>query len=272
MKLQPREERLIRTRHVFLDMDGTIYHGSTLFPTTMPFLDFLTAQGIGYTFLTNNSSYGPEEYIARLGRFGIKVGAENFYISTDYTVDYLKRNMPDVKRLFVLGMPCLKRAMAEAGFTVTEGDPQVVIIGFDRQLTYENLCRAAWFLRNGVPGIATHPDVFCPTDQPTWLVDCGAVTACMEKATNTKILVLGKPDPGLLREAACRKGVDVSNTLMCGDRLSTNISLGVNAGAMTCHVTTPGADLIVRTDIKPDYAVNNLGELQTVWENALRFR
>ena len=87
MKLQPREERLIRTRHVFLDMDGTIYHGSTLFPTTMPFLDFLTAQGIGYTFLTNNSSYGPEEYIARLGRFGIKVGAENFYISTDYTVD-----------------------------------------------------------------------------------------------------------------------------------------------------------------------------------------
>ena len=263
------QERLLKIKHVFLDMDGTIYHGTQLFPTTIPFLDFLKGQGIGYTFLTNNSSYGPEEYIARLNRFGIKVGAENFYISSDYTVDYLKRNMPEVKRVYVLGMPCLARIMTEAGFDVVEEDPQAVIVGFDRELVYSRLCQAAWFMRNDIPAIATHPDVFCPTDQPTWLVDCGALIACLEKATNKKIKVLGKPDPGLLVEAAARKGVDVTETMMCGDRLSTDISLGVNAGALTCHIATPGADLIVPEGIVPDFSVLNLGEMQAIWEKAL---
>ena len=71
-------KNLTAVRQVFLDMDGTIYHGSELFPTTIPFLNFLTERGIGYTFLSNNSSYGHEDYIARLGKFGIKTGPENF--------------------------------------------------------------------------------------------------------------------------------------------------------------------------------------------------
>lgn len=255
-------------RQVFLDMDGTIYHGSTLFPTTMPFLNFLTAKGIGYTFLSNNSSYGHEEYIARLAKFGIKTTAEQFYISTDYAIDYLKKNHPEYRRLFLLGMPCLTRMFTEAGFIADDENPDAVIVGFDRQLTYDRLCRCAWFLRKGVPGIATHPDVFCPTNEPTWLVDCGAVTACLEKATNTKLMVLGKPDPGMLVAAAARKGASVSQVMMIGDRLATDVSLGVNAGALTCHIVTPGADLIVPQGIVPDFAVANLGELQAIWEKS----
>lgn len=81
-----------------------------------------------------------------------------------------------------------------------------MIVGFDSLLTYETLCRAAWFLRKGVPGFATHPDAYCPTDRSTWLVDCGAITACLECATGKKLRVLGKPDPGMLREAANRRG------------------------------------------------------------------
>lgn len=258
-------KNLTAVRQVFLDMDGTIYHGSELFPTTIPFLNFLTERGIGYTFLSNNSSYGHEDYIARLGKFGIKTGPENFYISTDYAIDYLRRNEPQIKRIYPLGMPCMTEMFEEAGFIIDNEDPQAVIVGFDRLLTYGNLCRAAWFLRKGVPGFATHPDVFCPTDEPTWLVDCGAVTACLEKATNTKLRVLGKPDPGMLREAAARKNTPIENVLMAGDRLSTDVSLGLNAGAITCHIVTPGADLIVPEGIVPDYAVKNLGELQAIW-------
>ena len=253
-------------RHVFLDMDGTIYHGTTLFPTTMPFLAFLASRGIGYTFLSNNSSYGPEEYIARLGRFGIAATPEQFYISTDYAIDYLKARHPEYRRLFMLGMPCMARMFLQAGFVSDEETPQAVVVGFDRQLVYDRLCRCAWFLRRGVPGFATHPDVFCPTNEPTWLVDCGAVTACLEKATNTRLTVLGKPDPGMLRAAAARHGLSASQVMMIGDRLATDVALGLGAGALTCHIVSPGADLIVPSGIVPDYEVADLGELQRLWE------
>ncbi len=261
--------KLTEIRHVFLDMDGTIYHGGVLFPSTRPFLAFLESLGIGYTFLSNNSSYGHEEYVQRLAAFGIAVSASNFYISTDYAIDYLRKRHPDVRRLYVLGMPCLHRALQEAGYSTLDSSPQAVVVGCDRQLTYDNPCRAAWFLRNGVPGIATHPDVFCPTDQQTWLVDCGAITACLEKATNTRLKVLGKPDPGMLEAAAARKGCTPRQVLMCGDRLSTDIAIGLNAGALTCHVTTPGADLTPPEGIVPDFSVSNLGELQAIWEGML---
>ncbi len=259
------KSKLSAIRQVFLDMDGTIYHGNVLFPTTIPFLNFLTERNIGYTFLSNNSSYGHEEYIARLERFGIQTGRDNFYISTDYAIDYLKRHHPEIRRIYTLGMPCMDRGFQEAGFRLDDSAPQAVIVGFDRELTYSRLCRAAWFLRQGVPGFATHPDVFCPTDQPDWLVDCGAITACLEKSTNTSIKVLGKPDPGMLIEAAARKNTPVEAVMMIGDRLATDIALGQNAGAVTCHIFTPGADLIVPDNVKADFTVDNLGELQAIW-------
>ncbi len=253
-------------RQVFLDMDGTIYHGGVLFPTTKPFLEFLKRRNIGYTFLSNNSSYGAEEYIARLEKFGIAVNEDNFYISTDYAIDYLRRNHPEIQRIYPLGMSCMSNAFEKAGFSIDTENPQTVIVGFDRELTYEKLCTAAYFLRQGVPGFATHPDVFCPTDQKTWLVDCGAITACLERTANVRIKVLGKPDPGMLREAAARKHVSVEQVMMIGDRLATDIALGQNAGAMTCHIFTPGADLIVPDDVTADFTVKNLGELQKIWE------
>ena len=159
----------------------------------------------------------------------------------------------------------MEKAFAAAGYRIDSETPQAVIIGFDRTLTYEKLCRAAWFLRNGIPGFATHPDVYCPTDQKTWLVDCGAITACLERAANVRIRVLGKPDPGMLREAAARKHTPVEQVLMIGDRLATDMALGKNAGALTCHILTPGADLVPPDNIIPDLTVGNLGELQQIW-------
>lgn len=261
-------DSLKKVRHVFLDMDGTIYHGGQLFPTTQPFLAFLREHGIGYTFLSNNSSYGHEEYMKRLAAFGIQASAAQFYISTDYAIDYLKSRHPEIKRLFILGMTCMIQMFEEAGFVEDNDNPQAVVVGFDRSLVYDRLCRCAWFLRQGLPGFATHPDVFCPTDQPTWLIDCGAITACLETGTNTRLTVLGKPDAGMLIEASARLKIPVGETLMVGDRLNTDMALGVNAGAVTCHIATPGADLVPNQAIHPDYSVKHLGELQCLWEQA----
>lgn len=262
-------KRLRRVRAVFLDMDGTIYHGNRLFPTTRPFLDFLESRGVAYTFLSNNSSYGTGEYVDRLAGMGIAARPENFYISTDYAIDYLKRRHPEWRRIFLLGMPGIVPAFEAAGLVIDEERPQAVVVAFDRELTYARLCRAAWHLRHGVPGFATHPDRFCPTDQPTWLPDCGAVSLCLEAATGVKLTVLGKPDPGMLEAAARRLGTTPGESLMVGDRLGTDIALGLNAGALTCHIAAPDSELAPPENVTPDFAVRDLGELEALWRAAL---
>lgn len=261
---------LCDVRHIFLDMDGTIYHGGRLYPTTLPFLRFLAEREIGHTFLSNNSSCSTKQYGEKLHAMGIDASPEEFYISTDYTIDFLKRNHPEIRRIFLLGMACIRPAFEAAGFQLDESTPEAVVVAFDRELVYERLCRAAWFLKQGIPGFATHPDPFCPTDQPTWLPDCGALTACLETATGVRLKVLGKPDPGMLRAAAARRHVPVEACLMAGDRLATDIAVGVAAGTLTCQITGPGADLTPAAGIHPDYRVNDLGELQQLWQEEER--
>ena len=261
---------LKKIRQVFLDMDGTIYHGSTLYPTTLPFLRFLESRRIGYVFLSNNSSRNLEEYVAKLDRMGIATDTDHFFTSTEYCIDYLRKHHPEFRRLHILGMKSIFPAFEAAGFQIDDETPQAVIVAFDRSLTYEKLCRTAWFLKQGVPGFATHPDVFCPGNEPfCFLVDCGAITKALETATGARLKVLGKPDPGILLAAAARKHVPIGECLMVGDRLATDIAVGINAGAMTCRINGPGADLAPAPGVTPDLELRDLGQLQQLWQQAL---
>ena len=162
-------------------------------------------------------------------------------------------------------MESVWQSFEKAGFERDDRAPERVIVGFDRSLTYEKLCRAAWHLKRGVPGIATHPDRFCPTDRATWLPDCGSITACLETATGTKLKVLGKPDPAMLLAAARRRDCSAQEVLMVGDRLATDIRLGIDAGAPTAWITADAGGEELRSvpaDAAPNFRVRDLGELQ----------
>ena len=122
-------------------------------------------------------------------------------------------------------------------------------------------------MKKGLPAFATHPDVFCPTNQETWLPDCGAFIACLETATGKKLKVLGKPDPGMLIEGAARSSVPVTSALMVGDRLHTDIAVGRNAGALTAWITPdPSLEPECPSHLAPHFRVRDLGELQKLWE------
>src|SRR5262249_59525859 len=99
--------RLARVGHLALDLDGTIYRGGTLFPSTVPFLKLLKQLGIGYTFQTNNSSKSTRDYLIHLQRFGIEATADQLQTSTQATVAYLRDALPGAKRLFILGTTSL---------------------------------------------------------------------------------------------------------------------------------------------------------------------
>ena len=138
------ESRLRQIRHVALDLDGTIYRGGTLFPSTIPFLKLLKELRVGYTFLTNNSSKSSRDYLTHLERFGIHVTREELYTSTQATIRFLQESMPSVKRLFVLGTPSLVEELNEAGFIPTADD------AMDE--------RKAPAYRRGTEGLCREPD------------------------------------------------------------------------------------------------------------------
>lgn len=195
--------RLAAIRHVALDMDGTIYMGSTLFPWTKAFLAKLDALGIGYSFLTNNPSKNIDDYLHKLEGMGIGVPRERMYTSALATIDHIRTHHPEAKRLFLLGTPSMIAEFEAAGFEsapATEGDkPDMLVVAFDMTLAYPRLCHAAWLAAQGIPYVATNPDRVCPTDRAEVLVDCGSICKCIEYATGREPdLVLGKPDPGML--------------------------------------------------------------------------
>ena len=229
-------DKLRRLKHVALDMDGTIYMGTTLFPYTKPFLAGVKKLGLGYSFLTNNPSSSIADYLAKLARLGVEATEEEMYTTALATIDYIKTHYPEAKRLFMLGTPSMITEFEKAGFESTTDDandrPDVLVVAFDKSLVYERLCRAAWWISQGVPYIATNPDRVCPTDQPVVLVDCGSICACLTHATGrTPDITLGKPDPNMLSGILHRYGYEADQVAMVGDRIYTDIEMAHNAGA-----------------------------------------
>jgi NagD protein len=251
-------------RHIVLDLDGTLYHGSRLFPWTLPFLDRLRGLGIGFTFLTNNNSPSKSEYVEKLRRLGIQATSADIYTSTDSTIEYLRAQLPLARRLAVLGTPSLCGEFGEAGYEICWDSPDAVVVAFDTTLVYERLCRAAYWIASGLPFVATHPDWICPTDQPTVLVDCGSVCACLTAATGgRRPVVLGKPDPSVLHGIRRAHGLQSHEIAMVGDRLYTDMAMARNAGVLGILVLSGEATAAeaAALDHPPDLVVRDVGEL-----------
>jgi NagD protein len=259
---------LRQIRHVALDMDGTIYRGGTVFEFTSPFLALLKRLGIGYTFLTNNSSKSVKDYLAHLKKMGIAATADEMYTSTNATIEFLRETMPEVRRLFVLGTSSMSAEVEAAGFALAEDspddEPDAVLVGFDTALTFSRLCRAAWWIKQGKPFIASHPDRICPTDEPTVLVDCGSICAALKEATGRAPgAVLGKPDPRMLRGLLHQHGLHPRELAMVGDRLYTDMAMARSAGALGVLVLTgeATAEEAAQMNQPPDLVLANIAEL-----------
>ena len=254
-------------KHIALDMDGTIYNGDTLFPFTVDFLNNMKKAGIGYSFLTNNSSKSRFDYLHHLEKMGIPASLDEIYTSGQATIDFLRFHHPDVKRLFILGTPSLIKEFEDAGFISTTDNhtdvPDAVIVAFDTSLIYSRLCRAAWWVQQGITYIATNPDKVCPTNLPTILVDCGSMYTGIEKATGRRPdVVIGKPDPRMLDGIMHRYNLLPEEIAMAGDRIYTDILMAKKTkalGVLVLSGETKEEDL-KDNDVIPDIVAKDLSE------------
>ena len=257
-----------KIRHVALDMDGTIYLGSALFPFTPAFLESLRSRGIGYSFLTNNPTRSRKDYVGKLTGMGIQVSEDQVLTSSVATIGYLRAQLPQVRRLFLLGTPSMQREFEEAGFELTRDDPadrpDALVVAFDPTLTYDRFCRAAWWAsKRDIPYIATNPDWVCPTDQETILIDCGSLCKALEGAVGRiPDTVIGKPSPLMLNGLCSSLGLRPNEVAVCGDRLYTDVASARNAGCFGVLVLSGETTLetALAADPAPDLIAADVAE------------
>ena len=212
-------------------MDGTLYLDGRLFDGVKEFLARIRERGGRYLFLTNNSSRGVEGYMEKLGGMGIRTERRDYLTSVDAAIDCLRRRYPG-KRCYVQGTRSFYDQLAAAGIPVTcdrEDGVDILLSGFDRELTFQKLEDSCILLNRGVTWLATNPDWVCPT----WygaVPDCGSVCQMLTNATGREPIFIGKPQPAMAELAMRRTGIGREETVLIGDRVYTDIACAVNAG------------------------------------------
>ena len=277
---------LTNKRLFLLDMDGTLYLDDRLFPGAANFLAKIRACGGKYLFLTNNSSKGADAYVAKMTRLGVPAAPADFLTSVDALIVFLERTYGAAvkkKKMYVVGTRSFCAQLAAAGFLLTEtpdDDTAILILGFDRELTYRKLEDACRLLARGVqeartsgdakaaaglPAVdyyATNPDWVCPTAFGS-VPDCGSMAWMLEKATGRLPKFIGKPEPDMALLAMAQCGCSAAETLLIGDRLYTDIACGNRAGVDTAFVLSGEGTLadLAKGQGKPTYIFENIAEV-----------
>ena len=255
-------DRLKEAELFLMDMDGTLYLGDSVLPGAMDFIRTLERTGRRWIYLTNNSSRGGKDYVPRLRQLGFPCTEEQVYTSGMATAAWLKKTYPD-KPVFPVGTVRFLMELADHGITFTEEDPAAVVVGFDRELTYAKLEKAVHFLRRGSGFVAANPDRVCPMPNDEVLPDCGSICALLTAATGREPLYIGKPDRRMVDVISEQTGIPNERIVCVGDRLYTDISVGVNAGAVSVLVLSGETteDMLQRSEIRPDYVFRSVGEI-----------
>jgi HAD superfamily hydrolase (TIGR01457 family) len=221
------------------DLDGTLYLGKHLIPGAAGVVMTLRNRGSQVMFVTNKPIDTRGNYAQKLTALGIPATVEDVMTSPWALAEYIAETH-DAPRCFVLGEGPVIESLEAVGCKIVTSaeDTDIVVVSWDRNLTYNKFDGAFQALRNGALYYVTNPDVTCPMPDAE-VADAGAnvagLTACSKREPD---LVAGKPRPTLARAAMSQMGVGPEDTLLCGDRLATDIQCGLNAGCDTAVVMT----------------------------------
>jgi NagD protein len=219
-----------------MDMDGVLVHEEHPLPGAPEFIRRLTELGLPFLLLTNNSIYTRRDLAARLRASGLEVPEERIWTSAIATARFLAEQRPDGSA-FVVGEAGLTTALHQAGYTLTEREPDYVVLGETRTYSFEAITRAIRLIGYGARFIATNPDATGPSAEGP-LPATGSVAALISRATGVEPYYVGKPNPLMMRSALRKIEAHSETTAMIGDRMDTDIIAGLEAGLETILVLT----------------------------------
>jgi len=243
------------------DMDGVLVHEDRALPGAAEFLDTLRAKDRPYLVLTNNSIYTPRDLSARLARAGLHVPESAIWTSALATATFLSDQLPGGSA-HVIGEAGLTTALYEAGYTLTDADPDFVVLGETRTYSFESITRAIRLIAAGARFIATNPDVTGPSAEGP-LPATGSVAALITRATGKDPYFVGKPNPMMFRSALNRIEAHSEKTAMVGDRMDTDVVAGIEAGLETILVLTGStrADEVGRYPFRPSQVLDSIKDV-----------
>ena len=245
---------------LILDLDGTVYSGNREVPGAGAFIGRMKKRGIRSFFVTNRSNRPPEEVCAQLREYGVPCAPEDVLTSGEATAIHLGSGS-----VYCVGEEGLRRALENQGLSITENDPDYVVVSFDRDFSYDKLFRACNLIDGGARFIATNPDCRLTTDeglQP----GTGAIVAAVEAGSGVEPVVVGKPERLIFDIALERLGFEKDEVIAVGDNVDTDIPAGVRAGIRTVLLLTgisSRADADAATE-KPMWIAENYGQLETI--------
>jgi len=244
-----------------IDMDGVIYRGAHLIPGADRFIRELRVSRIPFLFLTNNSQRTRRDVVIKLERLGIEVEERHVFTCAMATARFLAKQKPK-GTAFVIGEGGLLTALHQNGYAIVDKDPDYVVVGEGRTMTFEVMEAAVRMVLDGAKLVATNLDPNCPT-QTGMRPGCGALVAMLESATGTRAFSVGKPSPVMMQGAREQLGLDAHQTVVVGDTMETDILGGVQLGYRTILVLSGGTcrEDLTRFAYRPDKVVASVADL-----------
>jgi 4-nitrophenyl phosphatase len=247
-----------------IDLDGTLYRGNEAIPYADAFIRKLLTDRLLFLLVTNNSSRTPEQVAHHLAELGIMVPSDYIYTSSQAAAQYLQEQRAN-RRVAVIGEIGLRSAFEDAGFELTEEQPNTVVQGIDRDFTYAKLTAAVAHLRAGARYVLTNPDHLLPS-HTGFMPGAGSLAASITAASGVEPVIIGKPSPIIMNYAIRKLGLAAEDVWVIGDNVSTDIRGGALAGCKTALVLTGISssenvkEQIALAGVKPDLICKDLNE------------
>ncbi|SDH69756.1 TIGR01457 family HAD-type hydrolase [Alteribacillus bidgolensis] len=243
-----------------LDLDGTIYKGKEPIPEAVAFIQKLHDQQIPYLFVTNNSTTSPEKVAVRIRDMGIPCEEKYVLTTSMAAASYITTN-PYKQTAYIIGEDGLKEQIRSAGIQEDDEEPGFVVVGLDRQVTYDKLAKACLAVRNGAHFVSTNADNALPTEKGL-MPGNGAITSIITVSTGVEPTFIGKPERIMIDQAVNMLGVSPENTVLIGDNYDTDILAGIQAGLDTIHVETgvTSSKEAALKSIPATYSISSLSE------------
>ncbi|WNF36358.1 TIGR01457 family HAD-type hydrolase [Bacillaceae bacterium IKA-2] len=243
-----------------IDLDGTMYRGKERIIEAIEFVKELAKREIPYLFVTNNSSKTSEQVSKALVEMGIPATEDHVFTTSIATANFIA-DEKKAASIYMIGEVGLETALKKKGFTFKNEAVDYVVIGIDREISYEKLATACLAVRAGARFISTNGDIALPTERGL-MPGNGSITSVIAVSTEVPPIFIGKPESIIVNQALEVIGTPREKTVMVGDNYQTDIMAGINAHLDTIivHTGVTSKEQLTQYEIKPTFSIDSLAE------------